>query len=540
MFQTWLNPFFRKTDPASGKPYCDYLSIHSIIIILFILLSLGIFIPNFILSSQLKQDSLAINLAGRQRMLSQRIVKALLTIQYQQQQGEDLIAAQNELALSYQLFDQTLEGFASGGKVYDADEKLIFLNPVSSKKTRQSVQEAFVIWFPYRQKLQPILNHQISPGTLRQAIIYAKRENLNLLDLMNQLTVDLEKEAQFKALILQVFQGVSLVFALGLICLLTQNIQELKSRDQRLKLSQFKLKKKAEKLEKTIHQLKQTQTQLVQSEKMSSLGKMVAGIAHEINNPINFIHGNINYASENVKDLLNLVQQYQAYYPNPSANIQIAIEEMDFMFVQEDLPKLLSSMQNGTKRVREIVKSLRTFSRLDESELKNVNIHESIDSCLMLLEHRLASSEKDLEIEVIKNYKSLPPIHCYPGQLNQVFMHILENAIDAIRERWSKHHCLSRDCLTNLTLPQIKIHTEPVDHQEIKITITDNGCGIKKETLPQIFDPFFTTKPIGKATGLGLAISYQVVVEKHRGQLTSNSILGQGTEFVIQIPIKQL
>ncbi len=504
---------------------------------LLIFSNLCISAPNFILSSQLKQDSLAINLAGRQRMLSQRMVKALLILENNYIKGEEITNSQNELSLTYQLFDQTLEGFTSGKMVISANQEPVFLKPVDSKQAQQLVQEARAIWFSYRQALQPIINDRISTEILTTAIAYATREKLNLLDVMNQLTVELENQAKHKALILQIFQGVSLIFALLIISRLLY-LQQLKRKNEKLKLSKFKLEKKTQELEQALKQLKQTQTQLVQSEKMFALGKLVAGIAHEINNPINFIQGNINCTSENVQDLLSLVQLYQKYYPNSPEEIQLELETIDFNFLQEDLPKLLASMQKGTGRVQKIVQSLRTFSRLDESELKDVDIHEGIDSSLMLVQHRLNAENNGFTIEVVKEYQQLPRVTCYPGQLNQVFMHILNNAIDVLEERWKKHQSLDQFPVQTNT-PQVDIRTESVNSQQVRITIADNGCGIKKEILPHIFDPFFTTKPVGQATGLGLGISYQVVVEKHRGQLISNSVLGQGTELTIEIPVKQ-
>ena len=287
---------------------------------------------------------------------------------------------------------------------------------------------------------------------------------------------------------------------------------------------------KNERLKQAILELKSTQSQLIQSEKMSSLGQMVAGIAHEINNPINFIHGNINHANQYIQDLLDLISIYQQECVTPSPRVREKIEEIDLDFLLHDLPKLLDSINIGSSRIRNIVLGLRNFSRLDESEMKPVNIHEGIDNTLMILQHRLQEKSDRPEIKVIKQYGELPHITCYPGQLNQVFMNILSNAIDALDE--------SIVIEKKGNNPIIKIRTELIDSNMVKIHIADNGLGINSEVRQKIFDPFFTTKPIGSGTGLGLSISYQIVVDKHKGQLICNSTQGKGTEFLIKIPMQ--
>ncbi|MBD2440396.1 ATP-binding sensor histidine kinase [Nostoc sp. FACHB-110] len=281
-------------------------------------------------------------------------------------------------------------------------------------------------------------------------------------------------------------------------------------------------------LQQTLQELQRTQAQLIQSEKMSSLGQMVAGIAHEINNPINFIHGNIAHTTEYVQDLLDLLTIYQEEYPHPSDLVQEKAAEIDIDFLAEDLRKILDSMKLGSSRIRNIVLSLRNFSRLDESDMKVVNIHEGIDNTLMILRHRLKGKNDYSEIEVIKNYAQIPAVSCYPGQLNQVFMNILSNAIDALDESIVSQHVVK---------PQIRISTELISTNHLRICIADNGVGMPESVKQKIFDPFFTTKPVGSGTGLGLSISYQVIVDKHKGQLTCNSTVGQGTELVIEIPI---
>jgi signal transduction histidine kinase len=285
-------------------------------------------------------------------------------------------------------------------------------------------------------------------------------------------------------------------------------------------------------LENALRKLQQTQAQLLQSEKMSSLGQMVAGIAHEINNPINFIHGNLVPAAEYIQDLLRLVELYQQNYPHPVPVIQEEILAIDLDFLKSDLVKLLQSMRVGTERIREIVLSLRNFSRLDEAELKQVDVHEGLDSTLMILEHRCKAKSDRSEIKIIREYGKLPLIECYPGQLNQVFMNILTNGIDALEEKAKK----GNSSLKNL---EIRIRTQVIDNNWIAITIADTGSGIPQHKLAKIFDPFFTTKDVGKGTGLGLSISYQIVVERHRGKLYCHSTPGEGTEFVIEIPVFQ-
>ncbi len=283
-------------------------------------------------------------------------------------------------------------------------------------------------------------------------------------------------------------------------------------------------RRQAVELTETIQNLQKTQTQMIQSEKMASLGQLVAGVAHEINNPINFIHGNLIYIGDYTKDLLTLVQLYQEHYPNASPEILEQAEEIDLNFITKDLPQALASMKMGTERIRQIVLSLRTFARHDEAEMKPVDIHQGIDSTFLMLQHRLTVSDNDREIQVLKEYGNLPKLECYGAQLNQVFMNMFSNGIDALEKTEN---------------PIIKISTELISDRAV-IRIADNGCGIPESELSQIFDPFFTTKKLGDGTGLGLFVSYQIIVEKHRGQLECVSQVGQGTEFKITLPIKQL
>ncbi|MBD2202498.1 hybrid sensor histidine kinase/response regulator [Calothrix sp. FACHB-1219] len=287
-------------------------------------------------------------------------------------------------------------------------------------------------------------------------------------------------------------------------------------------------------LTKSVQDLQQTQLQLVQSEKMSTLGQLVAGIGHEINNPVGFISGNCSHIEQYINDLLRLINLYQEKLPDPDPDIDELVEEIDLDYITEDLPKLLASMNQGINRLKEMSLSLRTFARADISSKIDYQIHEGIDSTLMLLQHRLKGNGDRSAIKVVKQYSELPPIACYPGQLNQVFMNIIANAIDAFEECHDRQHALQ----TN-TKPQTITVTTSVNLQTetVTISIQDNGPGMVPEVLARIFEPSFTTKPVGKGTGLGLAISHQIIVSKHNGQINCLSHPGQGTSFIITLPI---
>ncbi|HEY9609884.1 response regulator [Allocoleopsis sp.] len=305
---------------------------------------------------------------------------------------------------------------------------------------------------------------------------------------------------------------------------------------QELRQSEAREREKAQELEQTLGELKRTQTQLIQTEKMSSLGRMVAGITHEINNPISFIYGNLTPAKEYFKDLTQLIEIYEKTYPNSTPEIQQLIEEIDLEFLMEDWSKLMHSMQVGAERIEQTVLSLKSFSRLDESALKPIDIHENLDNTLLILQHRLRAEGNRPEIQVIKDYSQLPLLYCYASQLNQVFMNLFDNAIDAL-EHQSESRLITIKTAMESGEWRVENEEESTSTSSVVIRVTDNGKGMDEEVLQHIFDPFFTTKAVGKGTGLGLAISHQIVVEKHKGHISCLSTPGQKTEFIVEIPV---
>ncbi|MCC5898022.1 MAG: PAS domain-containing protein [Phormidium sp. BM_Day4_Bin.17] len=309
---------------------------------------------------------------------------------------------------------------------------------------------------------------------------------------------------------------------------LQQEVVERMQIEEALRLSEERERDKAKQLEATIRQLKQTQAQLVQTEKMSSLGQLAAGMAHEINNPVNFIYGNLTPVRDYFNDLLELLHRYQEHYPQPPEAIATWQEEIDMPFLQEDLFKILQSMEVGVERIHAIITSLKNFARLDEMGMKSVNLHEGIDSTLMVLQNRLRGHGKRPDIALVKQYGDIPKVTCYASQINQVLMNVLDNAIDAIQERLKQQADPP---------PEIHISTRCLGEDRISIILEDNGTGIPDTVQGQVFNPFFTTKVVGQGTGLGLSIAYQVIHETHGGQIHINSQPGQ-TQFEIQLPHK--
>ncbi|MGB3534521.1 MAG: ATP-binding protein [Microcoleaceae cyanobacterium] len=319
-----------------------------------------------------------------------------------------------------------------------------------------------------------------------------------------------------------------------------QKAADIFIRDQQQLNPVQELQKQNNRLKETLRELKITQNQLIKAEKMSSLGQLVAGVAHEINNPVSFVYGNLVHAQNYATDLLRILELYQQQFPEPGQLIQGEIDTIDLDFIKEDFPKLVESMQVGADRIREIVKSLKTFSRHDEKDLKKIDIHQGIESTLMILRNRLKAHGDYLTIEVIKQYNNPLNIKCYSGPMNQVFMNILCNSIDALQEAMEQGYFSSKNNGNSLKKPTILITTNLDESQQnLQIKIADNGIGISSEYSAKLFEPLFTTKSIDKGTGLGLSISYQIIVERHGGKIWCNSQPNAGAEFVIEIPVQQ-
>ncbi len=371
-----------------------------------------------------------------------------------------------------------------------------------------------------------IISIVISVGTATFLAIYVSNVIANPLKKVTKVAQRVTQESNF-----QLQATVSTKDEVGLLAVsLNKLILWVGEYTHQLEISQKTLENRVEErtieLTKALQQLRETQSQLIQTEKMSSLGKMVAGVAHEINNPINFIYGNTKYAKEYVDSLLKLVDLYQQHYPQQNPEIEDYLEEIDLDFLTEDLFKILSSMKNGAERIRQIVQSLRNFSHLDESDVKSINLNQSIENTLVILNHKLHS------IKLIKNYGYLSLVECYPAKINQVFIDILANAIDAINEPEFQLQTSQIDFM-----PTLKIQTEKIDIDQVRVSFWNNGPVIPADIIDKLFDPFFTTKPVGQGTGLGLTNCYQIV-QKHGGKIEVISQSEYGTEFTITLPTK--
>lgn len=361
--------------------------------------------------------------------------------------------------------------------------------------------------------------------------IYTSRAIARPLETVTQIAQQASEEVNFALQVPVVTQdevGMVAIALNRLISRVSEYTQELEiaheTLEKRVAERTEELSENHQQLTAALQALQERQAQLIQNEKMSSLGQMVAGVAHEINNPINFIYGNLDYTNSYVQDLLDLLQLYQQHYPVPTAAIQEKMGSIDLEFLTEDFSQILLSMKSGTDRIRKIILSLRNFSRLDESEIKTIDIHEGIESTLLLLNHRFQS-----EIRVVKKYGDLTLVECYPSLLNQVFMNMINNAIDALQEDQKKGGFVDET-------PTIIIQTSQIERDRITISFWNNGSAIPSELLGKLFDPFFTTKPVGQGTGLGLTICYQII-ERHKGKIEVFSAPDKGTEFVISLPI---
>lgn len=456
-------------------------------------------------------NAAVVNISGRQRMLSQRTAMMALRLACTQDKTEQE-KLRSCLVVDLDLMERSHNGLIYGdldmelpGNPSPIVKAMYFEPPIHlDRQVRQYISEAR-IWAQAEGEELSLNNPH-----LQYMLAGAAKDLLEALDaVVNQY----QKESEAERIAIQIHQA---------------ELYQQSCADRAAAEAQTRM------LEAALQELQQAQAQLLQTEKMSSLGHLVAGIAHEINNPINFIYGNLNYANDYIEDLLRLLEVYREQIPYTNSAIQAEIEAIDLDFVKEDLPKVLSSMKMGADRICQIVRSLRNFSRTDEEAMQLVNLHEGIDGTLLILQHRLKANGKSQGIKVIKEYGDLPLVECYPGQMNQVFMNLLSNAIDALEEG-SREEPSSLPA-TRDPEPTIRICTEISRPNIISVRIADNGPGMTAEVKTRLFESFFTTKPVGKGTGLGLPISRQIVVEKHGGSLECISQVGQGTEFLIEIP----
>lgn len=528
-------------------------------ITLFIILDIGVLLMNFFISAQIKQDAVNVGLAGRQQMLSQKIVKSVFQIHfiqnYGQGEGRRIDVPRNDLETSITLFEQTLMGYYKGQMVLDQNLEPVYLSKAETKRAQDLVQRTINVWKPLKQKLEPIVNSKNDTVDLAvsiNTIIHVLRKDLTLLDLTSDLNFELQKTSANRAEILRLIQSGGIVLALGNFFILlfhffgklrerdeeierySQGLEEMvTARTKELRQSQNQLIQLNENLEQMVEnrtkQLKDSQAQLIQSEKMASLGQMVAGIAHEINTPLGYVRSNIEAIKEIQSEINNVTKQFGL---TQKKLINGELEDLEDLLKKNhvllrELTKnpaysqsslLLDGAVEGMDKIQDLVLNLKNFSRLDEADMKDVDINTGIDTAL-----KIAHNVLKYRVMVTKEYGKIPKINCYPAQLNQVFLNLLVNAAQACEKpniEGYKGHILIRTFS---------------DGEKVVIEISDNGIGIPDEKVNKIFEPFYTTKPVGKGTGLGLSIVYQII-EKHNGSITVQSKMNEGTKFRIELP----
>ncbi|MFO8039150.1 MAG: MASE1 domain-containing protein [Sodalinema sp.] len=439
-----------------------------------------------------------------------------------------LRASNRELHKSQNRLSQLLEAMPVGVCVHDRRGRMLYRNHTAQRLLGDVESDLYQFaqhYHLYQADTSDLYPLEQLPGQLALSGQSVRRDDLELRQSGQTIPLDMASTPLLDEA--GVVDGVIVAF---------QDIRDRKEAQKLLadynQTLENQVVQRTTELQKTLSQLQRTQAQLVHTEKMSSLGQLVAGVAHEINNPISFIFGNIRYAREYIQDLIRLLQAYERVYPNPDASIQTLAEDIDLSYLLEDLQRILDSMNSGAERIRNIVLSLRNFARLDESKTKVVNLHDGIESTLMVLQSRLKSQKNRPEIKIVKLYGDIPNVNCYPSELNQVFLNLLNNAIDALESHGDSpgSYGLRQD-------PKIILKTEARGQNTILIEIKDNGAGMSQSIRHRIFDPFFSTKPVGSGTGLGLSMSYQIIVEKHQGKLYCHSELGQGTTFTIELPL---